>query len=130
MRERDLRAIFEQRDDTIANGLAERIVRDEIGAEHAREVEETVGDRTGVTVRVQHDSAKRLGERVLHLDAAPMLVAAARVANPSCDREREMLERCTGREPVAYGRKQALGKLLRAVHRDLPRLVRERGVAE
>ena len=38
--DRDLRAVCEQRDDVLANGLAKRIVRDEVGAEHAREVDQ------------------------------------------------------------------------------------------
>ena len=76
------------------------------------------------------DASEFAGQWIGNHDLAPGFVAAARVTHPAGDCERDQLDRATRGEVVAHGTEQALRELLRAVHRDLLRAVRQRRVAE
>jgi len=75
-------------------------------------------------------ASERRGHRIGDGNRAALLVRSARVANPSRHRQREMGKRSPGCDPVAHGTEKPLRQLLRTVHSDLLRAVRQRRIAE
>ena len=129
-RQRGSRPVTEERDDVHAHGFAKRMVRDQVSAEHRFDVEKAIGNRTRVSVGLAHDFHEGLRQRILDVDAAALLVVPAGVANPSRGCQREMGEGSACGDAVAHRAKQALRQLLRPVHGDLPRAVRQRRIAK
>ncbi len=119
-------AVAEQRDDVARDGGAKRRMRGEV-AEHGSEIEEAGGDPCRIVAarRARCARTSRASGSETAIGTA-VLVDAARVAHPPRDRQREMRERCAGREAVAHRAEQPLRQLLRSVHRDLLRAVRQR----
>ena len=126
------RAVAEQRRRRRARTAARKrvVARTRSAPNTAREIEEAVGDRRRVAARVARRSPRTSPPADPRRRSRALLVGAARVADPAGDRQREMRDRRRRREPVAHRAEQALRQLLRAVHRDLPRPVRQRRIAE
>lgn len=110
--QRGARTVAHQRNDMGSHHFAEGMVGGEVTAEHRFEIEKAVGDRAGISLRIANDLAKRGGERVLHIDAFATFVGTGGIADPRCNRERQVSPRRTGTHPVTHGAKQSLRQFL------------------
>ena len=102
--------IAEQRDNVAAHDLAKCVMGDQVGAKHRLQIEKPVSGRTRIASGIGHDACKRRRERIGDVDGTAPLVAAARIADPSGDRQRQMAEeiaptlvRPAGTDLQAYG---------------------------